>query len=74
METNFITIYLFCLQARMINFVTLLGNGVAISKYKIYNGFHKIKLIFEIAEPITVETVLKTTSINIYNNHNLIYL
>ena len=51
METNFITIYLFCLQGRMINFVTPLRNGVTFSKYKIYNGFYVIKFIFEIAEP-----------------------
>ena len=50
METNFITIYFFCLQARMVNFVTLLRNGVTFSKEKIYDGFYVIKFIFEIAD------------------------
>ena len=43
METNFITIYLLCLQARMKEFY----NGFI----KIYNGFYVIKFIFEIADP-----------------------
>ena len=51
METNFITFYLFCLQARMVNFVTLLRNRVTFSKEKICDGFYVIIFIFEIADP-----------------------
>ena len=61
METNFITIYLSYLQARMVNFVTLFCKRVTFSKQKIYNGFYVIKFIFEIADPtVYIKYILYT--------------
>ena len=73
METHFITIYLFCLQAR----ITELHNRVTFSKYKIYNGFYVIKFIFEIAEPnICIQNTFytpKTIYIFIYSDKKQLY-
>ena len=54
METHFITIYLFCLQARKVNFVTPLCNRVTFSKYKIYNGFYVINSFLRLLSQICV--------------------